>query len=185
VVRSTHGKQAGPGSGINTIRPLTTFESEFKMATQEFTPTANAHRQSAVFSAVNAASVVRNAQAARVIFRTVVLAMSAVEDGSMSFDDNGKSSRWSAAISAACSKMKLIRDDLMETSSAPTLDWYTPLNLIEALDAALWFGGCSCPDETQLTNVEAIHAAEVVIHSLDDFLLECDTLGKSEAPQVH
>jgi hypothetical protein len=48
------------------------------------------------FSSINMASVIRNVHAARVILRTVLLALGAVENGSTSFDDKSRASRWFA-----------------------------------------------------------------------------------------
>jgi hypothetical protein len=146
--------------------------------------TAYATTRAGAFSSINMASVIRNVHAARVILRTVLLALGAVEDGAASFDDKSGASRWFAAIGVACSRMAMVRDELMETSNAPPLDWIAPMAMLEALDAALWFG-YSCPDETRLTNVEAMSSAQVVIDSLDEFLLACDEVGKPEPPPVH
>ncbi|MBK1685188.1 hypothetical protein CKO18_16675 [Rhodoferax fermentans] len=126
----------------------------------------------------------RNAKAARVILRTVVLAIRAVEDGSASFDEDSTSSRWSAALGAARSRLAMVRYELTEKSHAPCLDFVEPMVLIDALDAALWFGQ-SCTDASRLTNMEAMIAAEVVIDSLDEFLRECDALEKPEIALVH
>lgn len=136
------------------------------------------------FSSINMASVIRNVNAARVILRTVLLALGAVEDGSASFDGKSGASRWSAAIGAACSRMAMVRDELIETSNAPNLEWTAPMAMLEALDAALWFG-YSCEDETRLTNVETMSSAQVVIDSLDELLLECAEFGIPKSPQVH
>lgn len=151
------------------------------MATQEFTPSAAT--EATVFSSINAASVVRNVKAARVILRTVALALGAVEDGSTTFDDSNHSSRWSGAIGEACSRLTMVRDDLINLAEAPTLDWVTPLTLIEAFDAALWHG-YSFEDE-RLSNREAVCAAEVVIDSLDSLLQECASGGLASVPPVH
>ena len=174
------GRKGGAGQWSHTDQPLTIIESDFKMATDDLT--TGPATEGAVFSSTTL-SVARNAYAARVILRTVVLALGAEDDGSMAFKGNTGSSRWHPAVNAACNRLLKVRDELMETSNPPALDWLTPVGLIEALDAALWHG-YSCPEETRLTNMEAMSAAEVVIDLLDEFLLECDALAKSASP-VH
>lgn len=152
--------------------------SDAQLTTEEVPSTVN-H-----FSSSNGASVVRNVQAARAILRTVVLAIGAQEDGSVSFDDDSGSSRWNPITGDACSRLRAVRAELMETACAPDLDWVTPLALAEALDVALWFG-YSCKDENRLSNLEAISAAKVVIDSLDVLLQECDAAGIFKIAAVH
>jgi hypothetical protein len=152
------------------------------MGNSEAAPTTPA-TVAPVFSQTNAASVVRNTQAARVILRTVVLALEAVEDGSIQIKDGNNSSRWSAAISEASSRLEMVRDELMETRNPPPLDWVTPLTLVEALDAALWHG--YAVDDERLTNHEVVYAAKVVIESLDALLQECEVSKPAAVSPVH
>ncbi|MDD5332119.1 MAG: hypothetical protein PHS32_00110 [Rhodoferax sp.] len=136
------------------------------------------------FSSSNVASVVRNVQAARAVLRTVVLTIESQEDGSTCFDDKLGTSRWHSAIVVVCSRLQVARDELMETGGSPPLDWFTPLTLAEALDAALWYGH-SCRDDERLSNLETVSAAQVVIDSLDELLQECDAIGLDRAAPAH
>lgn len=136
------------------------------------------------FSSSNVASVARNAQAARAVLRTVVLAIESQEDGSISFDDTSGASRWGSAIGSVCSRLQVVRDELVGTSGAPYLDWFTPLTLVEALDAALWHGYL-CKDDERLSNLETISAAKVVIDSLDELLQECDAIELVRTAPAH
>lgn len=132
------------------------------------------------FSSINVASIARNAQAARAVLRTVALAIESQEDGSVSFDDTSGTSRWGSAIGSVCSRLQSVRDELTGTCGAPYLDWFTPLTLAEALDAALWYGH-SCKDDERLSNFEAVSAAKVLIGSLDELLQECDAIRMAPA----
>lgn len=136
------------------------------------------------FSSSNVASVVRNVQAARAVLRTVVLAIESQEDRSTCFDDKLGTSRWHSTIELVCSRLEVVRDEFIETATAPFLDWFTPLTLAEALAAALWYGH-SCKDDERLSNLEAVGAANAVIDSLDGLLQECEAAELGKIPPVH
>jgi hypothetical protein len=126
------------------------------------------------FGASEAALMMSNVKAARSILRTVILALEAIDDGSASFD--GGTERWEPAVSEACTRLCAVRSVLIESASPPNLDWFTPLNLVEALDAALWHGH-SCSRGEQLSSEEVIFAAQVVIDSLDTLTQEFEGLN--------
>lgn len=127
------------------------------------------------FCETHMAAIVRNAQAARVILRTVLLALHAQDSGAISQGAKGGASIWSAAISAVLTRLDTVRDTLMETGDSPPLDWPTPHALASALDSALWDGYCT--GAAVLTTQETTIAIQVVIDSLDDMLRDCAMAG--------
>lgn len=121
------------------------------------------------FSTLHANAIVCHLEAARVILRMVFLALCAEDGGSISYVDNDGPSRWSAAIGAVLTRLAFVRDTLMETVAAPSVDWFTSFALASALDSALWEGYCT--SETVLTLDETKTAIQVLIDSLDDMLV--------------
>lgn len=128
-----------------------------------------------VFSAKDARLVIGNITAARVILRAVALAAGAQLDGSVSYENNN-TERWQPAVDAACVRLQNVRDVLIHTGSAPNVDWYTSLTLLEAMGAALWHGN-ACLQGDKLEEVELESLAQVLIESLDSMMDECLTAG--------
>lgn len=127
------------------------------------------------FATTEAALVLNSVVATRAILRAVALAVAAQEDGSVEYEDN-ESRRWQPAIDEACAKMRTVRDVLMETYSAPGLDWVTPLVLLEAIGASLWYGHAGTGAKT-LDSHELGSVLQVAIEAADSFLLEFETKG--------
>lgn len=137
------------------------------------------------FGSVEAALLIRNVNAARVILRTVALAARAQFDGSIEYKKDNHTGRWQPALDEVCSRLEAVRDVLIEAGSAPPLDWFTPLALAEAIAAALWHGVsmASAAGHSQgdgLDEVELETATEVVIESLDSLMTECASEGVFE-----
>lgn len=108
---------------------------------------------------------------ARAILRTVALAAAAQEDGSMSYE-NDNPCRWGPAVGRVCSKVQGVRDVLMERVSV-TGDWFTPLAMVEALDAALWHSNMPHTPGKCLNFLEVRAAAEAAIECLSELAAEC------------
>ncbi|MBX9960577.1 MAG: hypothetical protein K2Y15_10630 [Burkholderiaceae bacterium] len=114
---------------------------------------------------------------ARAMLRAVMGAIEAVADGSvnvgsMSMDVDADAQRWSLITAAAREELIAVRDTAMNSTVdtiAGTLDWYTPLAQIEALNAALWYDGCRRTGE-RLESWEIFDAAEAIVGSLDVLL---------------
>jgi len=123
------------------------------------------------FAASDAALVLRNVTAARSILRAVALATRAQFDGSVEYEDNNIE-RWQPAVDAACIRLQVVRDVLMQTRSAPNVDWFTSLTLVEAIAAALWHGN-ACSQGEKLEEVELESVAQVAIESLDSLMEDC------------
>lgn len=126
--------------------------------------------------------LLRNAWAAKAILRTVILAVKAQEDGSISYDDKAGTERWSPALGEVCCRLGLVRDVLMNNGDHLAIDWYTPLILAEALDAALWHG-YTCAQQVRLDCEEFTCAAQVVVDSIDELLIHCDDAGLLATPR--
>lgn len=123
-----------------------------------------------------AAAAVPHVNTARAIVRTVALAADALDDRSVSYEDQAGPERWGAAVGKACEHMSLARDVLLNAPFAPGVDWVTPHALLEALDAALW--RCASIDKAQrLTGRELIGVAVTTVESLDALLLQCAAAG--------
>lgn len=131
-----------------------------------------------IFSATEAALVIGNITASRAILRAVALAARAQFDGSVSYENNN-TERWQPAVDAACVRLQAVRDVLMQTGTAPSVDWYTSLALLEAMGAALWHGN-ACLQSDKLEEVELERLAQVAIESLDSMMDECLTAGVFE-----
>lgn len=119
------------------------------------------------FSEGDAATLLQNLQTARAIVRAVALAVCAQEDGAILYDDGNRIERWGPALSEACIRLREVREALISKASAPAVDWFTPLALGEALDAALWHGYSSRTEVERLDAPEFVSAAQAFIDSLD------------------
>lgn len=102
---------------------------------------------------------------ATAILRVLSIAVDAQQDGAAVFDDNGVA-RWSPAVAAACACVRSVRDPLNETVDSPNnIDWWTPLTILEGMDAALWHTGIDS-DAGKLSEDEFKMAAQVAMESL-------------------
>lgn len=101
------------------------------------------------------------------VCRIVKLATAAQMDRAVDFFGSDPSaSRWLSSIDPACERLREVRTILCETSGATALDWFTPLNLLEALGAAMWH--CSTPDGDAAIGHDELQAfMRVAIASLD------------------
>lgn len=80
----------------------------------------------------------RNTAQAAGIVRAVCLAVDAQTDGSVKYKDNWLC-RWSPSIDAAILCVKKVQRAHTETVDEPlSVEWCMPLNLLEAMAAALW-----------------------------------------------
>lgn len=156
------------------------------MATQNVT-VADSDKQSTagrkVFHAVDAEHVRFKVQSARVMLRTVALAIEAQEDQSVSFEFAGVE-RWGPVIGQVCESLRDAKNVLMDTPKAPTWDWVTSLTLAEALDASMWYGN-SLPAERKLDCGEVAIAVQLIIFSLDALLIECAQFGTESEKKMH
>ena len=134
-----------------------------------------------VFGPQHMSNVVAQLETARVILRTVSLALRAEEDGKVSHSDKVGAARWSSATAAALVRLKGVRDLFNETSAAPALDWVTSLTLIDALDSALIEGYCSSGE--LLTPEETSLALGIIIDELDNLLGDCSNLSVTPLAQ--
>ena len=117
----------------------------------------------------------RTAQATGLL-RVVSIAMEAQEDGSVAFADN-KFSRWGPAIGAACSHVRDVRDGLINNVSVPSgVNWWTPLAILEAIDAAMWHTD-SLSGVEGLTFDEVKAVSDAAIHSLTELHRELSTVA--------
>jgi hypothetical protein len=125
----------------------------------------------------DAASVLRHLSAARSILRTVALAAGAQTDGAVDFGDNAGAERWSAAVGAACERLRAVREILGESRGVVRLDYLTPLTLAEAIDAALWGAATGSAPGDGLDTDELVCASGAAIEAIDALLQECDGAG--------
>lgn len=102
------------------------------------------------------------------VCRIVSLATAAQMDCAVDFFGSDPSaSRWLSSIEPACERLRQVRTILGETSGAPALDWFTPLNLLEALGAAMWH--CAAPfGDAVIEHDELAAFMRVAITSLDE-----------------
>lgn len=92
-----------------------------------------------VYGYEDAKDALRHTAQAMAIVRAVSLAVAAQVDGSVLYDDDNRVSRWVSAIDAACARVRLVRNAIINRAAAPdSVDWCTPLNILEATGAALW-----------------------------------------------
>lgn len=116
--------------------------------------------------------------AARSILRTVIFAVTALEAGNVSFGAEG-GERWHLAVREAHEQLCAVRDVVTSSSREPQIDWFTPLALTEALDAALW-GAVAERLGDKLDNDEIIAMTKVVIESLDAITVQLDEFVASQ-----
>lgn len=131
------------------------------------------------FAASHVEEVFRNVAEARAICRVVALANDGMMDGAVQFDDS-PASRWEPSIDQACGRVRAVRDVLIETSCAPDCNWWTSLNLLEALGASMWH--CLGPGNDKLDHVEMASFMCIVIEALDSLIGECEGWSQPEAP---
>lgn len=112
---------------------------------------------------------------ARAMLRSVMVAIRALEDGSVNFGSmevDADAQRWSPLTAVVRNELIAVRDTCINSacdSPAATWDWMTPLAQIEALDAALWYGGFARSGDC-LDNLEVFDAAEAIVCTLDELL---------------
>lgn len=114
---------------------------------------------------------------ARAVMRSVELAAAAQEDGAVGYDDDNGAKRWGPAIGFASKRIASVRDIATGTTSDRELTnvaWFTPLAMLEALDAALWRGYSD--SDTAMDYCELQAAAQAVIEALDELAKECATV---------
>ena len=127
------------------------------------------------FDASDAASIIQHATAARAILRTVALAVSAQNDGSIQYEHNTPD-RWQPALAVVCGNLVAVREALTETRNAPPVDCFASLTLVEAVDAALWHGNAGV-NGGPLDDKELLIVARVAIESLDALMRDCEREG--------
>lgn len=155
-------------------------QSRAREAGTRATPVAALHGSSSTeraFSAADARAVRRGVTEARAVCRIVALAVDAMLAGTR-FDDDEAVSRWHPSIEVACDRLRDVRSALGETIDAPGHDWFTPLNLLEALSAALR------SERGQLDCTELAACLAVAVESLDVLSSECDTWSGAERASI-
>jgi hypothetical protein len=108
----------------------------------------------------------RDTSQAIAIMRAVQVAVNAVDDGCISYEF-AHVSRWSPAVSAATIRVSRVRDAILEKADTPPVDFWTPLALLEALDAALWHGSSLEREALQMDSSQVISMAQAVIDELE------------------
>lgn len=124
-------------------------------------------------------SVLRSIHQARAVMRSVELAAAAQEHGDVNYSGDNGARRWWPAIGFAVQRIECVRDIAINSVTVDgvglcSVAWYTPLALLEALDAALW-RGCS-DSEKSMNAVELQAAAQAVIEALETLAEECATV---------
>lgn len=111
---------------------------------------------------------------ARAVMRSVELAAAAQEDGAVIYSDGA--TRWGPAIDFAIKRITSVRDLAIGSADcAPTdVAWYTPLNMLEALGAALWRGQSDSNGAMDFDELQT--AAQAVICALEELAEECATV---------
>lgn len=112
---------------------------------------------------------------ARAVCRVVALATDALIDHAVVYRDPG-AGRWNPAIECACQRLREVGSILGEVLDPPPADWWTPLNLLEAVGAALW----RCADAgggVVLEHDELAPFMRVTIAALDDLADELRNAG--------
>jgi hypothetical protein len=101
------------------------------MADQTVTPQEFGYEQ--------ACDALRKTAQAMAILQVIWIAVEAGEDGCVTFKGQGVE-RWQISIDAAVECAHGARDVFIEkrVSAPDCLDWWTPVNLLEAMGAALW-----------------------------------------------
>lgn len=116
------------------------------------------------FNAVDLDIVCLKVSEARAVCRVVALATAALIDHSVEYRDPN-ASRWWPALESAFERVQEVGSVLSETVAAPVADWWTPLNLLEALGAAMWHDLAAPGDTLDPDELEAF--MRVAIGSLD------------------
>lgn len=100
------------------------------MADQTVTPQEFGYEQ--------ACNALRKTAQAMAILQVIWIALDAGEDGCLTLKDHGPE-RWQPSADAAVECAMGARDAIIESVSTPdNLDWWTPLNLLEAMAGAMW-----------------------------------------------
>lgn len=113
-----------------------------------------------------ALAALRKTGQAMAILQVMWVAIEAGEDGCVNFSGLGGPARWQPSADAVVQCVQAVRDAIIESVRSPDgLDWWTPLNLAEALAAALWaMESGVCKDRLDAEQVQAM--ADVVMESL-------------------
>lgn len=118
------------------------------------------------FDLDTARDALREMGRARAILWAVGLAVAAQEDGSVEYDDN-ELSGWGPAVDAASAHLHAVRYAFCNTVDNPsTVDWWTSLNLVEAMGAALWHVGTGS-HKGKVSGDQVRACADAAIESLD------------------
>lgn len=100
------------------------------MADQTVTPHEFGYEQ--------ARDALRKTAQAMAILQVIWIAVEAGEDGCLTFKGHGLE-RWHPSVDAAVECAMGARDAIIESVLTPdNLDWWTPLNLLEAMAGAMW-----------------------------------------------
>lgn len=100
------------------------------MADQTVTPQEFGYEQ--------ACEAMRKTAQAMAILQVIWIALEAGQDGCVQFKGGGLE-RWNVSVNAAVECAHGARDAIIESVQTPDeLDWWTPVNLLEAMGAALW-----------------------------------------------
>lgn len=130
------------------------------MADQTVTPQEFGYEQ--------ACEALRKTAQAMAILQVIWIAVEAGEDGCVHFKGKGNGvERWQISVDAATECVQGARDVIIERSvTAPDcLDWWTPVNLLEAMGAALW-GLQNCVDSGRLQPDQLQTMIDVTMESL-------------------
>ena len=119
------------------------------------------------YTASHAAALRRNINEARALVRVMNLAADAIVDGGFAGEDPRTAGQFSGAWVPISTRMHAVRDVLMETIDAPGLDWVPPVQLSDALDAALWGTSQAQIGADGLTYGELVTATDVLLGQLD------------------
>ncbi len=91
---------------------------------------------STIYSARDASQACKELETARAICLAIGIAVDALEDGAITLDGQ-PAARWWPALDVVCGKLTATRDILINMPGPCSVDWFTPLNLAEALEAAM------------------------------------------------
>lgn len=120
------------------------------------------------FTDEDAATVRRCAAQASAICRSVSLAIDAILDGSIALE-NPSAQRWHVAIELASQRVRSVGKLLLERQAAPSLDWWTSSNLLEALAAAMWHT-TPAAGQRSLDDEDVSLMLDAVVEALDELL---------------
>lgn len=105
------------------------------------------------------------------IMRAVQVAVDAVDDGAIAYEF-AHVSRWGPAVGAATRRVRQVRDGILEEACTLPVDWWTPLALLEALDAALWHGSNAQGEGLQMDSSQVMSLAQAIIDELEKLAQE-------------